>query len=69
MHIHVRFRPRRQDDRTVELPEGATVADLMAACEAPVDVFVAVRAGQPISEMEPLVDGEELLLLSAASGG
>lgn len=69
MEVHVRFRPRRQDDRTVEVPEGATVADLMAACDAPVDVFVAVRQGQPISEMETLVDGEDILLLSAASGG
>lgn len=33
------------------------------------DTYVAVRPGRPILEDAPVVDGEELLFLSAASGG
>ncbi len=43
--------------------------DVMRAAGAEVDTYVAVRAGKPIPEDAPVVDGEELLLLSAASGG
>jgi sulfur carrier protein ThiS len=69
MQVHVRFRPRRQDDRTVELGAGATVADLVRAVGESVDMMVAVRDRDPIPEDEALVDGEEIILLSAASGG
>ena len=69
MLVHVRFRPRRQEDRPVELPDGATVADLVAAVGEHIDVMVCVRDGVPVPEDEPLHDGEGLLLLSAASGG
>ncbi|MGB0653281.1 MAG: MoaD/ThiS family protein [Thermoplasmatota archaeon] len=69
MQVNVRFRPRRQEDRAVEVPEGATAADVVQAVGEPLDVIVVVRAGVPIAEDSPVVDGEELLLLSAASGG
>lgn len=68
MHIRVRFRPRRQEDREVQV-DGDTVGDLLAAVGEPADVVLVVRDGTPIPESTPLVDGEELLLLSAASGG
>lgn len=67
--VRVRFRPRRQEDREVELPDGASAGDLVAAVGESVDIIVAVRGGTPIPEDESLVDGEEILLLSAASGG
>lgn len=69
MQVRVTFRPRRQGDRTVTLPAGSTVADLMRALAAPVDGHLAVRGPDPLPEDAPLVDGEELLLLSAYSGG
>lgn len=69
MLVHVRFRPPRQEDRAVELPEGATVTDLISAVGEHVDVMVCVRGGVPIPEDERVRDGEHLLLLSAASGG
>lgn len=69
MDVHVRFRPRRQEDRQVSLPDGSTAADLVAAVGESVDVIVVVRSGTPIAEDEPLHGGEDLLLLSAASGG
>jgi sulfur carrier protein ThiS len=69
VHVQVRFRPRRQPDRAVELPAGATAETLLEAVgESPVNMVV-VRAGVPITDDEPLIDGEELLLFSAASGG
>lgn len=69
MHIHVEFRPRRQEDRTIEVPSGATVADLIEAVGESLDIMVAVRGETPIPEDESLQDGETVLLLSAASGG
>lgn len=69
MQVHLRFRPRRIDDQAVDVPEGATVMDVMRAAGAEVDTYVAVRAGRPIPEDATVIDGEELLLLSAASGG
>lgn len=69
MQVRVRFRPRRQPDREVELPDGARVEDLVRAVDESPSVIVAVRAGVPIAEDEALVDGEEILLMSAASGG
>ncbi len=69
MLVHVRFRPRRQDDRSVDLPEGATVKDLIEAVGEPIDVIVCVRDATPIPDDSVLFDADELLLLSAASGG
>lgn len=47
----------------------ATVADLMLAAGESIDVTVCIRDGRPIPEDAPLVEGETLTLLSAASGG
>lgn len=69
MNIHVRFRPPRQADRAFDLEADATVADLMLAAGESIDVTVCIRDGRPIAEDAPLVDGETLTLLSAASGG
>ncbi len=69
MLVHVRFRPRRQDDRSVDLPDGATVKDLVEAVGEPIDVMVCVRGGAPIPDDSVLFEADELLLLSAASGG
>lgn len=69
MQINVTFRPRRQEDRSVALDDGAVVADLVRAVGESVDVMVALRGGRPIAEDEVLADGEAIVLLSAASGG
>lgn len=69
VRVRVRFRPRRQEDREVELPDAATAGDLVDAVGESRDIMVVVRAGVPIAEDEALVEGEEILLLSAASGG
>jgi len=69
MHVRVLFRPRRSPDRTVELAAGARVADLLAATGQPADATLVVRGSTPIPEGESLQDGEEILLLSAFSGG
>lgn len=53
----------------MELPDGATAQDLIHAVGESTDVIVAVRNRVPIPEDEVLVDGETILLLSAASGG
>lgn len=67
--VYVEFRPRRQEDRAVELDDGANAADLVHAVGESTDIIVVVRGDTPIPEDETLVDGETVLLLSAASGG
>lgn len=69
MQVRVQFRPRRSADTTVTLPAGATVADLLRAVQQSPDSTLVVRGATPIVEGEALVAGEELLLLSAFSGG
>lgn len=69
MKIQVEFRPKRQEDREIELPDGSTAQDLVHAVGESTDVIVSVRNKVPIPEDELLVDGETILLLSAASGG
>ena len=69
MQVRVTFRPRRQEDRAVRLPAGATVADLLRSVGASADGAVAVRGGVPVPEDAELAEGDEILLLSAFSGG
>jgi sulfur carrier protein ThiS len=69
VHIRVLHRPRRQADGTVELGAAARVEDLLAAVGANADSTLVVRGSTPLTEDEPLADGEEILLLSAFSGG
>ena len=69
VQVRVLFRPRRRDDATFQLPAGATVGDLLGAVHESPDSTLAVRGSTPIPEGESLVDGEEILLLSAFSGG
>lgn len=67
--VQVEFRPRRKPDRAVELAAGATVGDLLRAVGESADHTLAVRGDVPVTEGEPLRDGESILLLSAFSGG
>lgn len=68
MHVRVVFRPARQAARVVEV-QGATVAHLLEAVGQSGDSTLVVRGANPITEQDDLVEGEELLLLSAFSGG
>ena len=69
VQVRVTFRPRRQADTVVTLGPGATVGDLLKAVGASADSTLSVRGSDPIPEGEGLRDGEEILLLSAFSGG
>ncbi|MHB8634149.1 MAG: thiamine biosynthesis protein ThiS [Thermoplasmatota archaeon] len=69
MHVTVTFKPRRQPDREVEVPAGATVGALLASLSQAPESTLVVRGETPITESEKLVSGETLLLLSAFSGG
>ena len=55
--------------REVELAAGATVGDLLRTVAMSADHTLAVRGETPVTESEPLRDGERILLLSAFSGG
>jgi sulfur carrier protein ThiS len=69
VRVLVEFRPRRKAGGAVDLPPGATVGDLLEAVGESRDHTLAVRGDSPVTEREPLRDGESILLLSAFSGG
>src|SRR5690349_14565625 len=69
LQVQVEFSTRRQPDRAVALPAGATVGDLLRAVGESPDHTLAVRGETPVPEGEALRDGEAILLLSAFSGG
>lgn len=69
VRVHASFRPRRQADREVEVPAGATARDVLAALGQPVEGTVVVREGAPIPETAVVAEGDRLVLLSAFSGG
>ena len=61
---------------SVDLPGGATVADLVQRLQAQhpqaagrLGAAIAVMAGQPVALAEPLRDGLELALLMPVAGG
>lgn len=76
VHVHLfsilRHRPdgSLQDSLTLELPEGATVADLLRELRAPerLDVLIAINDEQ-VDEATPLQDGDEVELIPAIAGG
>lgn len=69
MQVNVSFRPRRQPETTLGLPNGATVRDVLAAVGQSQDSTLVIRAGVPIPEDEAVHDGDDLTILSAFSGG
>lgn len=69
MKVRVTFRPRRREPEDLEMAPGATVGDLLRRVGQGADSTLVVRGPDPIPEDERLVDGDDLLLLSAFSGG
>lgn len=69
MKVKVRLLPARKEARTVEVPERASVADLIAALGLYPDAWIAVRGDQPIPLDEGLSDGDDIKLIAVVSGG
>lgn len=69
MRVHLLFRPGVQEDRDLEIHDGATVADLLEAVGMPPSNTLVIRQEIPIPEGTPLVAEETLVVMSAASGG
>lgn len=69
VHVQVQFRPRRDADCRLELPDGATAGDLLKRVGVSRDHVLVLRRATPIVETERLADGDEIVLLSAFSGG
>jgi sulfur carrier protein ThiS len=70
MHVSVRFIPRGDPpQRIVELPEGATCADLLKRLDTHPDLVLTVCGETPIPLNAPLTDGDEIKLVHVVSGG
>lgn len=71
------FSPASGNPRlSVDLPDGATVADLIARLgqlqpelESQLSIAIAVTGGQPVAGSERLAGGQEVALLLPVSGG
>ena len=60
----IRAWPRRHEARTLELPEGATVADALAAAALPLEGHPALAIhGEMATADHPLHDGDRVELL------
>jgi sulfur carrier protein ThiS len=69
VRVRVEYRPRRRAAEDVDMPSGSTVGDLLRAVGQGADSTLVVRGKDPIPEDERLREGDDLLLLSAFSGG
>jgi sulfur carrier protein ThiS len=57
-------------ERTIELPDGSTVEDLLASLAAPPGMHVIVgRNGSLANRSAPLAEGDQLELMTAMEGG
>ena len=69
MKVSVKSFPRGEVDKSVQLPDGATVLDLLKALDMRPDAWIASREGKAIPDDSPLKDGDSIRLLSVVSGG
>jgi sulfur carrier protein len=67
--LRVKIRILGDGEKTVELREGATVADALHAAGLLTSEYVITRGGRVIAEDEKLSDGDELVLYPVVSGG
>jgi|Deesub1362A_J573_1020465.scaffolds.fasta_scaffold00253_9 sulfur carrier protein ThiS len=56
-------------DREFELPGGITILQALKMLDIPSQTVIPVRGDELIPEDEPLMDGEEIELISVISGG
>lgn len=70
MKVSVRFVPRGDPPlRTLDLPSGATCADLLKKLDTHPDLVLTVRGETPIPLDAALRDGDEIKLVHVVSGG
>ena len=58
-----------QKERSVDVPSGASVADLLKALGIRRDLVVVFRADRPVPDSDTVADGETLRVLRIVSGG
>ncbi len=69
MKVTVHLLPSRRETKTVELEEGIDVEALIRKLGLLPDSWIAVRGTDPVPIDEPLLDGDEIKLISVVSGG
>jgi len=69
MKVKVHLLPARKEMVVLDLPEGATAEDAMRALGLLPDGWIALKGGEPVPIDERLDDGDEMKLVSVASGG
>ena len=67
--VTVRLMPTRKEIKKLELRKGATVEDAIRALELYPDAWIAVRGDLPLPLDEPLIDKDDIKLISVVSGG
>jgi sulfur carrier protein ThiS len=69
LRITVKTFPKREVDKSVELPDGATALDLFQSLNMRPDNWIVSRDDRVIPDDSPLKDGDSIRLLSVVSGG
>jgi len=69
LRITVKTFPKREVDKSVELPDGATALDLFRTLNMRPDNWIVSRDDKMIPDDCPLKEGDSIRLLSVVSGG
>ncbi len=69
MKITVKTFPKRDVDKTIDLPDESTALDLFKALNMRPDNWIVARDDKVIPDDSPLKEGDSISLLSVVSGG
>lgn len=69
MRVIVHLLPVKNETKTIELDDGATVERLIRRLDLLPDAWIAVYDDEPVPIDHVLDDGDEIKLISVVSGG
>jgi len=69
IRISVKSFPKGEVDKSMEMPNGSSVLDLLKKLDMRPDNWIATRDSKAIPDDSPLKDGDSIRLLSVVSGG
>lgn len=69
MKIHIDVRGSRKTEKSLDISDGATVLELLRLLQIHPDAVICFAGESPVPVDTVMVDGQELTVIEAASGG
>lgn len=69
MNVRVLLHGFPEKERSIDVPAGTTVGDLLKALDIRRDLVVVFRRDRPVPDADAVADGETLRVLRIVSGG